>query len=62
MSLNKYLESNNMELFKKEIESSTNILLKTILHLLINKNWLKEQQKSNNKHSLAIVIIINNKI
>lgn len=38
MSLNKYLESNNMELFKKEIESSTNILLKTILHLLINKN------------------------
>lgn len=62
MSLDQYLGSENMELLKREVESSIDLLLKTILPWFINKNRLKNHQKSNNKRGSVIVITVSNKI
>ena len=42
MSLNRYLGSGKLELLKKEVESLTNIQLKTIQYLLSSKDCLKK--------------------
>lgn len=62
MSLDRYLGPGSVELLKREVESSTGILLKTIPRWLINKNRLKEQQENNNKRGSAIVITVSNEI
>lgn len=49
-----------MELLKREVESSTGILLKTIPRWLVNENRLKEQQENDNKRGSAIVITVSN--
>lgn len=61
MSLEVYLGSGKIELLKKKVESSIGILLKTMLHWLINEERLREQQELNNKDGPAIVITINDK-
>lgn len=43
MSLEVYLGPGNMEFSKREVESLTDILLKTIPHWLVGKNRLKKQ-------------------
>ena len=60
MSLERYLGSGNMELLKREVESSTGISLKTILRWLISEDRLREQQENNNKRGSAIVITVSN--
>lgn len=50
-----------MGLLKREIESSTCILVQTTPHWLIYDKRLKEQQEINNKRGLAIVITVSNK-
>lgn len=62
MSLDRYFGPGNMELLKREVESSTGISLKTIPRWLINENRLREQQESNNKRGSAIVITVSNKM
>ena len=62
MSLDRYLGPGNMELLKREVESSTGISLKTIPCWLINKNRLREQQENNNKRGSAIVITVSNEM
>ena len=62
MSLERYLRPGNMELLKREVESSTGISLKAIPRWLISENRLREQRKNNNKRGSAIVITLSNKI
>ena len=61
MSLDRYLRLEKMGLLKREVESSTEILLKATLHWLINENRLQKQQKTSNKRRSAIVITVSNK-
>ena len=61
MSLERYLEEGKIELLKQEVESSTDIQLKTLPRWLINKNRLQEQQKTGNKQGFAIVITVKGK-
>lgn len=60
MSLERYLGPGKMGLLKREVESSTGILLQTTPRWLINENRLKEQQETNNKRGSAIVITVSN--
>lgn len=62
MSLERYLGQGNMELLKREVESSTGIPLKAIPRWLISENWLQEQQENNDKRGSAIVITVSNEI
>ena len=62
MSLEQYLGKENMELFKREVESSMSILLKTTPRWLVNKDRLRKQQKNNKKRGSAIVSTVSNKI
>lgn len=61
MLLKRNLGSGKMELLKRKIESLIGILFKTMLCWLINRKWLKQQQKLNNKHVSVIVIIVSSK-
>ena len=58
MSLDQYLDEGKIGLLKREVESSTGILLKTLPRWLINENRLRKQQKTGNKRGSAIVIMI----
>ena len=60
MLLERYFRPRKIGLLKREIESS-DILLQTTPHWLINENRLKKQQETNNKHGSAIVITLSNK-
>lgn len=60
MSLARYLGPDKMELFKREVESSTGIALKAMPRWLVNEDRLKEQQEANNKRGSAIVITVSN--
>jgi hypothetical protein len=60
MSLDRYLGPGKMGLLKREVESSTGILLKATPRWLINENRLQEQQEINNKRGSAIVITVSN--
>lgn len=60
ISLARYPGPDKMELFKKEVKSSTGIAFKEMPQWFANKNRLKEQQKINNKWGSAIVITVNN--
>ena len=62
MLLEIYFKPKKLQLLRKELEISIDILLITILHWLINKDCLKKQQNNGNKQKSAIVIIISNKI
>lgn len=62
MSLERYLGLGKLELLRREVESSTSILLKIMFYWLINKNCLKEQQDKDIKQRSAIVITVSNKI
>ena len=62
MSLERYLGPGKLELLRREVESSTGILLKTMPRGLINEDRLKEQQDKGNKQRSAIVITVSNKI
>ncbi len=57
MSLVRYLGEGNMELLKREVESSTGIQLKAHPRWLINQNRLREQQETGKRGS-AIVITV----
>ena len=50
-----------MGLLKREVKSSTSILLQAMLHWLINEDQLIERQETNNKRRSAIAITVNNK-
>lgn len=56
--LEQYLGTGKMKLLKREVESSTDIPLKTMPRWLINENRLKQQQELDNKHGSAIVITV----
>ena len=58
MSLERYLGEGNMELLKREVESSTGIQLKALPRWLINENRLREQQETGKKRGSAIVITV----
>lgn len=58
MSLERYLGLGKLELLRREVESSTKILLKTMPRWLIGKDRLKVQQEQSNKWGLAIVITV----
>lgn len=60
MSLERYLGEGKMELFRREVESSTGIQLKTTPRWLIHKDQLRERQESGNNRGSAIVITIAN--
>ena len=60
MPLERYLGEGKMELFKREVESSTGIQLKTTPRWLIHEDRLSEKQESGNNRGSAIVITIAN--
>lgn len=62
MSLARYLGEGKMELLRREIESSTEIKLKTLPRWLINKTQLEECLYSRNGKGSAIVITVGNSI
>ena len=62
MSLERYLGPGKLKLLRREVESSTGILLKAMPHWLITEDFVKEQQDKSNKQKSAIVITVNNKI
>ena len=60
MSLERYLGDGKMELFRREIESSTGIRLKSTPRWLIPESRLRERQESGNNRGSAIVITVAN--
>lgn len=60
MPLERYLGEGKMELFKREVESSTGIQLKTTPRWLIHEAQLRERQESGNNRDSAIVITVAN--
>lgn len=58
--LERYLGLGKIGLLKREVESSTGILLQTMSCWLLNEDQLKKQQGTNNKRGLAIVITVSN--
>ena len=58
ISLTQYLGEGRMELLWQKIESSTEIKLKTLPHLLINKTQLEERLDFGNRKGSAIVITV----
>ena len=60
MSLDRYFGPGKMGFLKREVESSTRILLKATPRWLINESRLQKQQKTSNKRGSAIVITVNN--
>lgn len=51
-----------LKLLKREVESSTNISLKTMPHWPVNKDYFKKQQDKSNNQGSAIVITVSNEI
>ena len=61
MSLERYMRPGKMGLLKRKVESSTGILLQATSHWFINKDQLREKQKTNNKCWFVIAITVSNK-
>ena len=62
MSLSRYLGEGKMKILCREIESSTEIQLKTLPRLLINETQLEERLESVNGRRSAIVIALGNSV
>ncbi len=58
MPLERYLGEGKMELFRREVESSTGIQLKTSPRWLIHESRLRERQESGNYRGSSIVITV----
>lgn len=58
MPLDRYLGEGRMEIFKREVKSSTGVQLKTVPRWLIHENRLRERQESGNNRGSAIVITV----
>lgn len=61
MPLERYLGDRKMDLFKREVELSTGIQLKTFSCWIINKNRFKEEQVTGDKQGSVIVITVKSK-
>ena len=58
MPLERYLGPGKLEILRREVESSTGILLKTMPRWLISEDRLQEQQETSNKRGSARVITV----
>ncbi len=60
MSLERYLSEGKMEVLTREVESSTEVELKTTPCWLIHENQLRKRQESRNYLGSSIVITVTN--
>ena len=62
MPFDRYLGEGKLELWKREIELSMGIQLKTLPRWLISENRLREAQIAEGKRGFAIVITVKGKV